>query len=243
MDFVMRISRTSPALVFTSSAVCLLAINAVGCNRSSSNDEPVVQKAPPPEVFTVRIDAGNNGAAPMVQKGYDPSKRRAPRALIFETSGVARLPDEGASQEEWAAVREAAVLDAFAKAIMEARRMAGLPEDEFVEEFSSRMTVAQRISVNGEEFEVRLVDRGMERLFLLRDTVLQHPPHDFELVRKIFAETNGEFTLLPVDEAPMGRMIAKVGCYEKAMLSGHFAENTEDSATPTDFDAADAQTP
>lgn len=242
MDFVMRTLRNLFPSISRIAAASLLM--GIGCNRSDSDREPVSAKATPPaEVFTVHIDAGNNGAAPAAMKSTEGRDARKPRALIFESSGVARLPADGGSQEQWASAREAAVLDGFAKGIMEARRMAGLPDDEFTEQFSSRLTVAQRISSSGEEFEVKLLDRGMERLFLLRDGILQHPPHDFELVRKIFSETAGEFRLLPVDDAPLDRMVAKIGCYEKADMNSRFADQADGAAQSGGYDASEAQTP
>ncbi|MBK8267173.1 MAG: hypothetical protein IPK83_02240 [Planctomycetes bacterium] len=230
--------------VLVTSSLCF-AFTAAACNGSKNRSQQSVREAAPTEINTVRIDAGNNGAAPARQASHV-EERRAPRALVFEISGVAPIPHDGGTQEEWAAARESAVIDALAKAIMESRRGAGLSDENFVEKLAPRLTVAHRITDEGEEFELRLADRGMERLFLIRDGVLQHPPHDFQLVRKIFSETSGAFALLPVDEAPLNRYVARVGCYEQigaeSRLAGELragdasetgvGDTTPDAATP-----------
>jgi hypothetical protein len=218
---------------------------AAGCGNSKNRSRESVQNAPPAEINTVRIDAGNNGAAPARQASHV-EERTTPRALVFETSGVAPIPRDGGTQEEWASARESAVIDALAKAIMESRRGAGLSDENFVEKLGSRLTVAHRITDEGEEFEMRLADRGMERMFLIRDGELKHPPHDFELVRKVFSETNGAFVLLPVDEAPLSRYVARVGCYEQigaeSRLAGELRAG-DASETGLEDSTPDAETP
>lgn len=226
--------------VLISSFLCLAFTAA--CNSSKNRSRESVQQATPTEINTVRIDAGNNGAAPARQASHV-EERRAPRALVFEISGVAPIPHDGGTQEEWAAARESAVIDALAKAIMESRRGAGLPDENFVEKLAPRLTVAHRITDEGEEFELRLADRGMERLFLIRDGVLQHPPHDFQLVRKIFSETSGAFALLPVDEAPLNRYVARVGCYQAIGMDSRLAGEMRGDDAGVDNMSPDSATP
>ena len=75
-----------------------------------------------------------------------------------------------------------------------------------------------------DEIEVRLIARGIQKVFVVRDGVLQHLPHDVSLIREIFDETNGEFSLLPADRAARpGVCIAKVGCYVPMALHGALA--------------------
>lgn len=237
---IMAPRSTYPVAVLIGFSASLSAMS--GCS-SRNEPEPVSQATHSPN-YTVCIDSGNNGAASPVTPVTHAERRRPPRVLVFETSGVAPIPKDGGTQEEWAAARESAVLDALAEGIMESRRDAGLPDRNFVDKIAPRLTAAHRTTDAGEEFELRLVDRGLERIFLIRDGLLQHPPHDFELVRKIFTETNGAFTLLPVDEAPLNRYVARVGCYERigveSRLAGEMASGADtgvddlspDSATP-----------
>ena len=230
---------------FQFAAVCSLFLTpllAPGCGSKNRNQPDVVQSAPV-DVHTVHIDTGDNGAAGRATSVAHREQSPAPRSLVFETSGVAPVPEDGASQEEWASAREAAVLDALAKAVIESRRAAGLSEDNFVETFASRLFIAHRITDDGKEFEVRLKDHGMERLFLVRDGRLQHPPHDFELVRKIFHETGGEFALLPTRNAPLSRYVARVGCYAMPASNARFAGEVDSDRAWDDGEHPDAQTP
>ncbi len=230
---------------FRSAVICSMVLTpllALGCGSKNRN-QPAVAQSAPVDVHTVHIDAGNNGAAGRVATIAHREQAPAPRSLVFETSGVVPVPEDGASQEEWASAREAAVLGALAKAVIESRRSAGLSDENFVETFASRLFIAHRTTDDGVEFEVRLKDHGMERLFLLRDGRLQHPPHDFELVRKIFHETGGEFALLPNRHAPLSRYVARVGCYAKPASNARFAGDVEPDRSWDDGELPDAQTP
>lgn len=223
-----------------SSAVLLAGL--AGCGPRSGAQSSI-QTAPQPS-HTVRIDAGENGAAsPARSVSADDRTDQKPRALMFEISGVAVLPSDGATQEQWAAAREAAVLDALAKAIMESRREAGLSDDNFVEKLAPKLTASRRVSVDGDEFEVRLIERGMERLFMIRDGVLLHPPHDFALVRKIFSETGGAFSLLPADMSPTNRYVARVGCYEAIGVNSRLAGEIRANQDSAISDGPDSDTP
>ncbi|HWL92705.1 MAG TPA: hypothetical protein VNT79_04150 [Phycisphaerae bacterium] len=218
----------------------LSALPLAGCGSNGRERGTADRTEPPVEAYTVHIDSGSNGAAAPVAAPRNDASTASKRTLVFEAAGVGQFPNDGGPQEQWAAAREAAVLDAFAKAVIESRRSGGLPDEHFIEKISHRLTVAHRISDEGEEFEITLLDHGMERIFLIRDGALQHPPHDFELVRKIFAETGGEFALLPADDAPRDRYVARVGCYAVAgdtpVLAGEMREDdvkdAPDSATP-----------
>ncbi|MBX3395877.1 MAG: hypothetical protein KF841_10970 [Phycisphaerae bacterium] len=228
------------------SPACALGIVSVaalaGCG-SRGGPQSSIQFAGQPS-HTVRIDAGENGAAsPARSASADAHADRTPRALMFEVSGVALLPSDNAGQEQWAAAREAAVLDALAKAIMESRRGAGLSDDNFVEKLSPKLTASRRVSVDGDEFEIRLIDRGMERLFVMRDGILLHPPHDFALVRRIFTETGGAFSLLPADMSPTNRYVARVGCYEALGVESRMAGEIRTNHDSAFSDGLDADTP
>jgi len=213
--------------------VCLLfcCMSLVGCGpaeRTGGTSESA-------EGLTIHIDRNENGAA--ARSGGEAVEPRIamPRQLAFEVSGVARSAPAGASQEQRAAARQAAVIEAFGKALIEARRSRGQPASDFTAKLGPRLTVIHRKVGTGDEIEVRLIARGVQKVFVVRDGVLQHLPHDVSLVRKIFDETNGEFSLLPADEAARpGVCIAKVGCYVPMALNSALAGGASDGGDRVD---------
>ena len=201
---------------------CLLfcCVSLVGCGPAERTGG-ASQSA---EGLTIRIDRNENGAA--FRSGGEVAEPRiaVPRRLAFEVSGTARSAPAGASQEQRAAARQAAIIDAFGKALIEARRSRGQPVSDFTAKLGPRLTVIHRTVGTGDEIEVRLIARGVQKVFVVRDGVLQHLPHDVSMVRKIFDESNGEFSLLPADQAARSDVcVAKVGCYVPMALGGALA--------------------
>lgn len=200
------LSRRGRFLVCGWLGVCVLSL-ITGCLNTSSDARPAT------EVYKVQIDREENGAAHSPQsRDADPEKIQ-PRNLAFEVTGFGRRPYSRAPQEGRASARQAAIIDAFCKALIETRRSRGESTSNFKAKLG-RLTVAHRTVGGGEEFEVRVIAQGIEKRFVVRDGVLQHLPHDFKLIHKMFEETEGKFSLLPPGPSPApGTYVATVGCY------------------------------
>ncbi len=188
-----------------------------------------------PEEFRVRIDRRDNGAAAVVASEREKDSAIHRRSLAFEVVGESRPPSAEASLEARSAARQAAVIDAFGKALIEARRSRGQSTSDFSARIGPRMTITHRALGEGYELKIALTARGAETLFVVKDGVLQHPPHDLALLRRIFEETNGEFSLLATDtDSLRGVPVATVACY----LPTGF-----DPALPTHLAGADDNVP
>lgn len=149
------------------------------------------------------------------------------RALAFEVAGFAS--QEGAA-EDGASVKQAAILDAFVRAMVESRRVRGETTGDFTTKIGRRVTVVHRQIGEGYEAQITLIARGVDTTFVVRDGVLQHEPHDLKLLRQVFDETNGEYALLAADWHPGLRGCnARVACYEpvpSVRMAGDPAEKT-----------------
>jgi len=208
---------------------CLLAV--AGCGPS----QRVEQAKPSQRSYTIHIDRSENGAAQRSGGLATDDQIALPRKLAFEVSGVGRKAPAGATQEQRAAARQAAIIDAFVKALIEARRSRGQPVADFTAKLGPRLTVIHRTLAGGDEVEVRLLARGVQKVFVVRDGVLQHLPHDFSLVRKIFEETHGEFSLLPADPATGSDVyVARVGCYVPAGMESALVGDLSTDDNPDD---------
>lgn len=198
----------------------LCCVSLVGCGPAERT-EGTSESA---EGLTIHIDRNENGAAFRSGDAAAEPRIAMPRRLAFEVSGTARAAPAGASQEQRAAAHQAAIIDAFGKALIEARRSRGQSVSGFTAKLGPRLTVVHRKVGTGDEIEVRLIARGIQKVFVVRDGVLQHLPHDVSLVRKIFDESNGEFSLLPADRAVRTDVcVAKVGCYVPMAMEGALA--------------------
>lgn len=221
--------RASGCVAGVCAAFCCVVL--VGCGPAERPAD-VAQTA---EGMTIHIDRNENGAAFRSDGEAVEPRVAMPRKLAFEVSGTARSAPAGASQEQRAAARQAAIIDAFGKALIEARRSRGQPVSDFTAKLGPRLTVIHRTIGTGSEFEVRLIARGVQKVFVVRNGVLQHLPHDAGLVRKVFEETNGEFSLLPADQiASSDVCVAKVGCYVPAAMDGALAGGVSDGGDPVD---------
>lgn len=180
--------------------------------------------APAPEAFTIHIDRGDNGAVEGVLDRREDKRTARPRVLAFEMSGVAEMPPAEAQADKHAAARQAAVIEALAGALIEARRSRGQPTADFTAKLGPRLTVRHQSLEGGHAIDVRLTARGVETVFAVRNGVLQHPAHDLAIVRRVFAETNGEFSLLSAGTAmSSGQYVATVACYEPRMMDAALA--------------------
>jgi len=170
--------------------------------------------APTPEIFTIHIDRGDNGAVEGRRHNRENKRTLLPRVLAFEMSGVTEKPSTGTKADNHAATRQAAIIEAFAGALVEARRSRGQPTADFSAKLGPRLTVRHQSLEQGHVIEVRLRARGIETVFTVRNGELQHPPHDFAIIRRVFAETNGEFSLLAAGPATSSdQYVATVACY------------------------------
>lgn len=169
--------------------------------------------------YTVRIDRATRVSGP--------EESAPPRQLAFEVVGFAS--DSGTS-DDTTSVKQAAILDAFVRAMVESRRVRGETTGDFTTKIGRRVTVVHRQIGEGYEAQITLIARGVDTTFVVRDGVLQHEPHDLKLLRQVFDETNGEFALLAADWHPGLRGCnARVACYEpvpSVRMAGDPAEKT-----------------
>jgi len=163
--------------------------------------------------FTIRVDRTNNGAAHTADDTDPTRPSDRPRTLAFEMVGYSNAAQD-ATPEQRAAASQAAIVDAFCKALIEARTTRGQSTADFTAKFGPRMNVTHRTLDDGYEVQISLVYHGVESLFVVRNGVLQHPPQDLGMVHRLFEETNGEFSLLTTEASSTGGIaLAKVGCY------------------------------
>ncbi len=192
-------------------AVVLLAFSQAGCGMS--RDDSVATTAEP-QMFSVLIERGQNGAALSEQERDDEGRRNLPRVLAFKVVGAAPKPDDRAQAEARIAATQAAIIDAFRRALFEARQSRGQSVENFTARLGPRMTITHRLEGESDEIRIKLTYRGIENTLAVRDGVLQHPPVDLRLIRRIFEETNGEFSLLETDTTTNDALAtATVACY------------------------------
>jgi len=178
--------------------------------------------------YVIRLDGPSNGP-PTV-----PAVRSLERRFDFEVAGFAQASAEADADQRMAA-RQAAIIEALGRALIEIRRGRGQPTDEFTARIGPRLTISRRRLADGYELQVLLVARGEETAFIVRDGVLQHPPQDFAILQKVFQETDGEFVLLASDRTLSGDACeARVACYRPAVLDTSLAGDArdEDEANP-----------
>ncbi|MFQ5429066.1 MAG: hypothetical protein ACE5E1_02045 [Phycisphaerae bacterium] len=203
----------------------VLGFLIVGCQEPQ---KPAADAPRTAKHYPVRLDRGDNGAAVHSTAGPSERDRLQPRRLAFEITGFASgAPDGATQQEQRAAARQAAIIDALGCAVIESRRSRGLSVDDFTATLGPRLTLTHRTTDDGNEFEVRLTTRGLEKVLIVRNGVLQDLPNDFDLIHEVFAATHGEFSLLGAE--PLGasgrQYAATVGCYVPAGLETAVAGN------------------
>ena len=162
--------------------------------------------------YKIHVDRSNNGGAKAIAEN-DTAAADQQRTLTFEMVGYSAAAQD-ATAEQRVAASQAAVIDAFCKALIEARTVRGQSSADFTTTIGPRLKVAHRTVDGGYEMQISLMYRGIESLFVVRNGVLQHPPQDLALIRRLFEETNGEFSLLTTNASAAGGVaLAKVGCY------------------------------
>jgi hypothetical protein len=213
--------------------VVFVGVAIGGCGQPTK--KPAAQTDAATEGYSVTLNRDDNGAAAQAQNSKPADTLLVPRTLSFEMAGFAKAPPAGEPIEERSAAGQAAIIDAFAQALMEARRQRGQATTDFTAQLGPRLTV-RHCRVNGaNQIEVALITRGTETTFLVRDGILQHPPRDLKLVQRIFEETNGEFALLGTEWLPdRGQYVATVGCYLPAGINDALAgeADAEPAASP-----------
>ena len=191
----------------------LLVPSVCGCGPGARNAQAVAARdAASNTGFTVRIDRRDNGAAATARSAQE--QKAIARELAFQMVGQAATVSGRPSHEARVAASQAAVIDAFTKALSEARRARGQSTSDFSAKIGPRLTFTHKALPDGDEVTVRIVSRGIESRFIVRDGELQHPPHDVRLLRQVFKETNGEFALIRTDDTSRsGCVQATVACY------------------------------
>jgi hypothetical protein len=208
----------------------LLAIGISACQKPKPVQPARVTTVEPE--YCIRVDRASNGAATTVEEAVLADASDGQRTLAFEMAGYSQTATD-ATAEQRAAATQAAILDAFCKALIEARASRGQSVADFTATIGSRLTVTHRTVDGGYEVRIDVAYRGVDSLFVVRNGVLQHPPQDLSLVRQMFAETNGEFSLLETDVSSTGGLaLAKVACYLPAGPDASVAEATEKVSTP-----------
>lgn len=182
----------------------------VGCDPAGSSPYAKGRQ----RAFVVNLDREDNGAAEAAtDRGASPPGAR-PRQLAFKVTGTARKPGDDDRTKARIAATQAAVLDAFGKALIEARQSRGQTTSDFVARLGSRLTVVHESTGGSQELRVTLNYNGVDNTLVVRDGELRHPPVDFRLIRRLFDETNGEFSLLATDESSSDQIsTATVACY------------------------------
>jgi hypothetical protein len=185
------------------------------CQANRHTQTAAVQTQASPD-YKIHVDRANNGAAKAIADNDAADAADQQRTLAFEMVGYSTTAQD-ATAEQRVAASQAAVIDAFCKALIEARTARGESSADFTTKIGPRLMVAHRTIDGGYEVQISLMYRGIESLFVVRNGVLQHPPQDLGLIRRLFEETNGEFSLLTMDASDSGSVaLAKVGCYRPA---------------------------
>jgi hypothetical protein len=194
----------------TTAAGLCLPISGCAAPTARQNPESSAEKT-----FTINIDRSRNGSAASTSV-RDKQSGRPPRTLAFRVTGRAPRVAQ-ASTEARAASAQAAIVDALIKALIEARTARGQTVGDFSVKIGPRLTIEHHVLAAGYEAKIALNHRGVEKNFVVRDGVLQHPPEDFELIQRLFDETNGEFSLWSIEDSSPNpgapRVMATVGCY------------------------------
>lgn len=205
---------------------------AGGCSDSSMTANRGEQPSAP-DGPTITLNQVDNGA---VGEATSPVSNppALPRLLAFEMAGFSRQSTAVQTQEDRAAAAQAATIDALCQALIEARRSRGQSVTDFTAQLGPRLTVTHCTANGGYQIEVDLISRGVKTAFLVRDGFLQHPPHDLRLLQQVFAETNGEFSLLGAEWSPdTSAYVARVGCYVPAEFGEALAGEAVEPETVT----------
>ncbi len=209
-------SRGAIRVLLPTAVVFSLAPSLGGCGGAGRSGQPVAEtEAPPQDFYAVRIDRTADASA--AADSTDAPRTPPPREFLSQLAGVGRAPADNRGPDGRAAAREAAIIEAFFKALIETRRSSTESTAGFVVDLSDRLQAARGIEQGVEVLELRLLSRGAETVFQVRGGVLQHPAHDFELICQVFAETQGRYSLISAERLDSPRnYVARVACYEPA---------------------------
>lgn len=219
--------KTHPRLTIVSGLAALQLFCGACQSRFGSSKSAEAPQDAEPHAYVVRLDGPT--VAPPASAGRTPA-----REFGFEVAGFADAPSD-ASAEQLRTVMQAAVIEALGRALVEARRSRGQPTEDFSARIGPRLTISRKPLEYGCEYEVILVARGEETRFVVRNGVLQHQPHDFNTLQKVFDETNGEFVLLSADRTLSGDVCeARIACYRPAGYDSALAGDArqEDQVSP-----------
>ncbi|MBN2560169.1 MAG: hypothetical protein JXQ75_04490 [Phycisphaerae bacterium] len=219
----MHVTREKSAWVSRAVLAILAWVGCWGCSPTQQVKETAAEPT-----YTIVLDRTDNGCAVTSDQTDGDQIAVIPRALSFEMAGFSCPQVAGDAQEERGAAMQAAMIDAFCQALIEARRARGRSDSDFTAQLGPRLTVTHRTVDDGYQVEVGLVSRGVQTSFVVRNGVLQHPPRDLRLIHQVFEETNGEFSLLGTEWMPAtNTCVAKVGCYLPAGLAEALAGDVD----------------
>lgn len=214
----MSTDHRSKSLKGTLVAIGLCAFGLTGCSESASDTKPTGESLN--DHFGVRVDRSENGAALQGPTSPDSDSIILQREFAFSVVGSAPVSTTLLSPEGRSAASQAAIIEALGSAIRETRKARGRSTTDFTARIGDRLTFTQKTDGDSTESTVCLTYRGVENTIIVRDGVLRQPPVDFRLIRQLFEETNGEFSLLGTDRtSPDGIVLATVGCYVPAGFS------------------------
>lgn len=199
----------------TASLIALLPLTA--CDALRHSERPAGPDQPPP---TVRVDPSANGAAP--SRGPPVAGIEfAGRRLAYVIRGVGRADDHVADPDRRPSMSQAAVVEALCGAVAEARRLRGESGADLTVPLSPRLTITTKSAgPETHEVELTLVVNGRSNVFRARGGVLQHPPNDLSIVRRVFEETHGDYALISTEfDLDGNQCVAVVGAYRPADLA------------------------
>lgn len=199
------------SFTITMTAIALAFPLYAGCGGSRSASSSHGTSA---ESLSIKVDRSENGAAINAPTRANSEFVAPPREFAFSVVGTAPHASSKHSTEARAAASQAAIIDAFGAALREARKSRGQPTSDYTAKIGANLTVMDRTTGDTRELTVCLRYRGVDNTIIVRDGILQQPPVDFRLIRRLFDETNGEFSLLATDTSSRdGLVLATVGCY------------------------------
>jgi hypothetical protein len=195
----------------TTGALLAATLTLCGCHGGQKS-QPAAP-APVKENYGIHIDRGTSGPG-RFGASYADLNKNAQRKLAFEMTGFAAPPESEYYPQDRSAIRQAAIIDALARALIEARRARGQTLCNFTAKIGPNLTLSQRAIGKGSEVNLVLMYRGEEIRFHVVNGILKSPPQDLQVIQRIFDQTNGEFALLGVGCSTQSRScMARVAGY------------------------------
>ncbi len=213
MEYLMKATLKRMALCSRIVLVFCLIVGCLGCNLNEKKTHQQSTAQEKAAMVVIQPTAEEDAAAEeaMIKRAQE---QLVPRTLMFEMVGTATPPKTGTEQEREAAAMQAAIIDSFCKALIEARHSRGQTTSDFTARLGPRLTITHCLVDDDAEIHAEVIDRGVNTTFVVRGGILQHTPHDWKAVQALFEETNGEFSLLDTTRSANGEQhFARVGCY------------------------------